>query len=67
MAMGKFFPRLAVRLVSPAVFSLLLITAVATFVVQALALYLRAHKDEPFVLQSVLCCNSNAFRDHAIC
>jgi hypothetical protein len=54
IGVGRFFPRLAVRLVSPTIFSLLLLAAVAMFMVQAFAVYLRAHKDEPFLLQSAL-------------
>ena len=49
---GKLAPHLAARFVSPVVFSVLLITAFAMFVVQAFAVYLRAHKDEPFLIQS---------------
>jgi hypothetical protein len=61
VGVGRFFPHLAVRLVSPPIFSLLLFTAVAMFIVQAFAVYLRAHKDEPFLLQSTLVAGATLF------
>jgi len=48
------FPRFAGRIVSWPVFSLLLLTAASNHVVQSFALYLRAHKVEPFLLQSIV-------------
>jgi len=54
IGIGKFLPFLAARLVSPAVFAVLLVTALANFLVQAFAIYLRAYKDEPFLQQSIL-------------
>ncbi len=46
-------PRLASRMLPPKFFALLLLTAVSSFVVQSLAIYLRAHKREPFLGQSL--------------
>ena len=54
VAAERFFPTLASRLLLPPVFALLLLTALASHVVQSEALYLRAHKCEPFLIQSVL-------------
>ena len=48
------FPKVASRVVSLPVFALLLITAISTHVVQSEALYVRAHKVEPFLLQSII-------------
>jgi O-antigen/teichoic acid export membrane protein len=47
------YPKLAARMVSPQIFVLLLLTAMSTFVVQSMAIYLRAHKSEPFLWQSI--------------
>jgi hypothetical protein len=47
-------PRLATRMLPPHLFALLLLAAVSIFVVQSLAVYLRAHKREPFLWQSLL-------------
>jgi hypothetical protein len=47
-------PRLAARMLPPHLFALLLVAAVSVFVVQSLAVYLRAHKREPFLWQSLL-------------
>jgi O-antigen/teichoic acid export membrane protein len=38
----------------PHLFALLLLAAMSVFVVQSLAVYLRAHKREPFLWQSLL-------------
>jgi O-antigen/teichoic acid export membrane protein len=38
----------------PHLFALLLLAAVSVFIVQSLAIYLRAHKREPFLWQSLL-------------
>jgi|HubBroStandDraft_1064217.scaffolds.fasta_scaffold00337_27 hypothetical protein len=54
LAAERFFPALALRILPPPVFVLLLLTALGSHVVQSEALYLRAHKCEPFLLQSVL-------------
>jgi O-antigen/teichoic acid export membrane protein len=43
------FPRLAARLVAPAVFALLLLTMLSGYVVQSFAIYLRSFKREPFL------------------
>ncbi|MGO9863532.1 MAG: hypothetical protein ACLPLR_07965 [Terriglobales bacterium] len=50
----RFFPALALRILLPPVFGLMLLTALGSHVVQSEALYLRAHKCEPFLIQSVL-------------
>lgn len=54
VAAERFFPALALRILRPPVFALLLLTALGSHVVQSEALYLRAHKCEPFLIQSVL-------------
>lgn len=54
IAIQHLFPNLASRMVSPQLFVLLLITAVATLIVQSEAIYLRAHKEEPLVWQAVI-------------
>ena len=46
-------PRLSQRIESWPVFVLLLLTALSSHVVQSEAIYLRAHKCEPFLLQSI--------------
>jgi hypothetical protein len=50
----KLLPQLSARLVSPVLFSILLLAALATFLIQSLAVYLRAHKSEPFLVQSMV-------------
>ena len=47
-------PRLANRMLSPTLFAVLLLTGVASFLVQSMAIYLRAHKYEPFLWQSIV-------------
>jgi len=47
-------PRLTSRLVSPGLFLLLLFATVGTFVTQSLSTYLRAHKSEPLLWQSIV-------------
>jgi hypothetical protein len=47
-------PGLSHRIVSWPVFLLLLLTAIGGHVVQSEAIYLRAHKREPFLMQSIL-------------
>ncbi len=54
IALRYLFPHLAGRIVSPAVFAVILLTSLAVFIVQCLATYLRAHKYEPFLWQSVV-------------
>lgn len=48
------FPNLAMRMETPLVFALLLGTAISTFVVQSMAVYLRSFKEEPFMGQSMI-------------
>jgi O-antigen/teichoic acid export membrane protein len=48
-----FVPRTAARMESPGIFVLLLLTAVSSFVVQSLAVYLRSFKKEPYLVQSI--------------
>jgi len=54
IAIQRFFPDLASRMVSPQLFVLLLITAVSTLIVQSEAIYLRAHKEEPLLWQAII-------------
>lgn len=54
LVIPHFIPHLAHRIVSWPVFLLLLLTAIGGHVVQSEAIYLRAHKCEPFLLQSIL-------------
>lgn len=49
-----FFPKLFMRMETPLVFALLLGTAISTFVVQSMAVYLRSFKEEPFMGQSMI-------------
>lgn len=53
LAIQHVMPKVAVRMVSPRLFALLLLTALSTFVVQSEAVYLRARKREPFLVQSL--------------
>jgi O-antigen/teichoic acid export membrane protein len=48
------FPRFAARMESPLVFVFLLTTAISTFAVQSMAIYLRSFKSEPFLIQSIV-------------
>jgi hypothetical protein len=50
----NMFPRFATRVLPPWSFALLLLTTIMNYVVFSEALYLRAHKREPFLLQSVI-------------
>ncbi len=54
IAVQYVYPKLASRMVSPQLFALLLLTAMSVFVVQSMAIYLRAHKSEPFLWQSLV-------------
>jgi O-antigen/teichoic acid export membrane protein len=54
LAVHQFVPRFAARMVPPSLFVLLLLTALCTLVVQSEAVYLRAHKREPFLIQSLV-------------
>jgi hypothetical protein len=47
------YSRLAVRMVPPHEFAFLLLTSLGAFIVQSEAIYLRAHKKEPFLWQSI--------------
>jgi hypothetical protein len=47
------FPKMAQRMVTPPIFTLLLGAAVSSFVVQSMAIYLRSFKREPYLVQSV--------------
>ena len=54
LAVPYISPRLAHRIVSWPVFLFILLTAIGSHIVQSEAIYLRAHKCEPFLLQSIL-------------
>ena len=54
MLLQRSWPRLAVRMVSPKIFAILLLTSASGFVVQSMAIYLRSFKREPFLVQSML-------------
>jgi hypothetical protein len=54
LAIPELVPRLAHRIVPWPVFLFLLLTAIGGHVVQSEAIYLRAHKCEPFLTQSIL-------------
>jgi hypothetical protein len=47
-------PRLAVRILSPQLFSLLIVASGANFVVQSFGILLRSFKSEPFLAQSLM-------------
>jgi len=47
-------PKLASRMLPPDVFALLLGGFLATHIIQSLAIYLRSHKIEPFLVQSIV-------------
>lgn len=53
LVLNRVLPRVAVRMVSPEIFALLLVTIVSAHVVQSEGLYLRAFKREPFLVQSL--------------
>lgn len=52
IAVQYISPKMAMRMEAPRIFVLLLLATVATFVVQALAVYLRSFKQEPYLVQS---------------
>ena len=54
IALPHFSPRLGNRIEPWPVFLLLLLTALSAHIVQSEALYLRAHKVEPFLVQSIV-------------
>jgi hypothetical protein len=49
----SLFPKMALRMVAPSSFALLLSVAVTSFVVQSMAVYLRSFKREPYLVQSM--------------
>ena len=53
LAVPHVAPRLAQRIVSWPVFVFLLLSALGSHIVQSEAIYLRAHKCEPFLVQSI--------------
>jgi hypothetical protein len=53
VAAQNALPRIAARMESPSIFALLLTTAICTFVVQSLAVYLRSFQREPYLAQSI--------------
>ncbi len=53
LALGRWFPQLAARMASPGIFVLLLATGLSLYAVQSIGIYLRAHKREPFLWQSL--------------
>lgn len=53
MAVRHLLPRLAGRMETPTIFVFLLATALSTFAVQSMAIYLRSFKEEPFLIQSM--------------
>jgi hypothetical protein len=56
----RYWPLLGNRMVSWPIFLLLLLTAISSHIVQSEALYLRAHKCEPFLIQSIVIAASTA-------
>lgn len=60
LVIPEFIPRLAHRIVPWHVFLFLILTAIGSHVVQSEAIFLRAHKCEPFLLQSILIAASTA-------
>ena len=58
MAASHLTPKLSQRLMNWPVFLLLLLTAIGSHVIQSEAIYLRAHKCEPFLVQSILIAGS---------
>jgi hypothetical protein len=53
MLLQQAAPKIAARMEPPALFALLLLTAISSFVVQSLAVYLRSFKREPYLAQSL--------------
>lgn len=51
---ARHYPRLALRVLAPWAFALLLLTTVSTHIVFSEALYLRAHKREPFLIHAIV-------------
>jgi len=51
--LDRFSPKLAIRIVSPEPFALLLLGTIGSVLVQSMAIYLRSFKREPFLWQSI--------------
>lgn len=47
-------PHIGLRMETPTIFVLLLITSISNFIIQSLGVYLRSFKREPYLLQSVV-------------
>jgi hypothetical protein len=47
------FPKIAMRMEGPSIFALLLLTAVCSFLVQSMAVYLRSFQREPYLVLSI--------------
>lgn len=54
LAVQKVSPRISARMESPWVFAFLLFTSISSFLVQAIAIYLRSFKREPYLLLSLV-------------
>ena len=54
LGVQHIFPKIAARMEPPSTFVLLLLTAISTFVVQSLAVYLRSFKREPYLVLSTV-------------
>jgi hypothetical protein len=50
----RVFPVIASRMLIPPLFSMLLLTTLCSYILQGEAIYLRAHKEEPFLGQSIV-------------
>ena len=53
LGLAHFLPRIAARMEPISIFVLLAVAAMSSFVVQALAVYLRSFKREPYLAQSI--------------
>jgi hypothetical protein len=53
-ALHHLLPGLASRMLTPRMFSILLLTTLFSYILQGEAIYLRAHKEEPFLVQSIV-------------
>jgi hypothetical protein len=54
IALNRWAPHLAHRIVAPRVFLILLLATFGTAIVQSQAIYLRSFKREPFLVQSIV-------------
>jgi hypothetical protein len=54
LAVKHVLPGIGTRMESPAIFLLLLIAAISSFLVQSLSVYLRSFKREPYLVQSLV-------------